>query len=870
MRFKIFYFIVIFISIPLAVFGLLGPGGGFLQPGIWYLDNTTIKTSDSTWNLDVSSITTDSLSDGYTTLTGGDIMMQDDKYIYFDTAKSVGVRYDSAQGYLTLPADITWGSDEYINIGDIGGSGGYIYVDAGQVGIFMGSDYNLLVDDVNGFNFTAVNEQFGFNSYGRAGAILDTSLIATSNKTFQFPNISGTLVTTNGALSDIDIGAYILTADTFSGALTGNASTATALASNGANCNAGEYALGVDASGAVENCTDATTEINSVVNGLGGTNLTCASQTCNVDDVFMLNNGDTITGDYDITGILEADTLTDGTLTINSGNLTTTGSGQFDGGVYVGTAPSIYKFHIVGTGSVGLLTGSDASLIRWSVDNSGAGDAELSFLLGLSTKWSMGVDNSDADSFAISPSHLLSTNKALRIDRTTRDVIIYNDLDVVGDLTADTGTFRDGGIFLGDSGYHLNIRVQADQLDADEIIEFNPAGTSPNIISVIGNSTISDWFNQSVKTTASPNFTTLGIGRTPEYYSLEMEGAGTGAWIRRITNNAGTGRAPFFWFWRAQGTTGSPTAVNSSSQLMKLQASGLDVAGSGFGELAAAIEIWVDGTVGAGDVPGKMLFFTSAGGTSYERMAIRSDGDVRIFNNLKVGADADPTVALDVNGEIKVSSHISIASNGEVRFYDNGNYVGFKAPALSADQIWTLPSAGGNDNEIIETDSTGVLSFVRMPKAIYAELSDSTDQEFADPDTPFSIKFDTNDEISGITHSITVDSENIAIITTGVYTMFAQPQVATGAGGAGKFHMWLQKNTGGEFADIANTNIELVLASQEENVIPLATTFLLNAGDVIRLRASVSDVRIKLHAQTPAGEPTIPSIIFTMFMIGGG
>lgn len=39
------------------------------------------------------------------------------------------------------------------------------------------------------------------------------------------------------------------------GALTGNASTATALAANGSNCSAGSYARGVDASGAAENCT---------------------------------------------------------------------------------------------------------------------------------------------------------------------------------------------------------------------------------------------------------------------------------------------------------------------------------------------------------------------------------------------------------------------------------------------------------------------------------------------------------------------------------------------------------------------------------------------------------------------------------------
>ena len=52
---------------------------------------------------------------------------------------------------------------------------------------------------------------------------------------------------------------------------------------DGTDCNAGEYPLGIDAVGAVKSCTDATTEINSVVNGLGGTGLTCAAQSCDVD-----------------------------------------------------------------------------------------------------------------------------------------------------------------------------------------------------------------------------------------------------------------------------------------------------------------------------------------------------------------------------------------------------------------------------------------------------------------------------------------------------------------------------------------------------------------------------------------------------------
>lgn len=47
---------------------------------------------------------------------------------------------------------------------------------------------------------------------------------------------------------------------TLTGDLTGNADTATALAANGANCSAGNVPLGVNASGAVENCFDVWTE----------------------------------------------------------------------------------------------------------------------------------------------------------------------------------------------------------------------------------------------------------------------------------------------------------------------------------------------------------------------------------------------------------------------------------------------------------------------------------------------------------------------------------------------------------------------------------------------------------------------------------
>lgn len=81
-----------------------------------------------------------------------------------------------------------------------------------------------------------------------------------------------------------DVGSYTITALKFtSDQATGTApftvasttevanlkaATATALAANGGNCGAGEYPLGVDASGAVENCTDAGTEIGTSIDAI--------------------------------------------------------------------------------------------------------------------------------------------------------------------------------------------------------------------------------------------------------------------------------------------------------------------------------------------------------------------------------------------------------------------------------------------------------------------------------------------------------------------------------------------------------------------------------------------------------------------------
>lgn len=274
---------------------------------------------------------------------------------------------------------------------------------------------------------------------------------------------------------------------------------------------------------------------------------------------------------------------------------------------------------------------------------------------------------------------------------------------------------------------------------------------------------------------------------------------------------------------------------------------------------------------GAGDASMRFLLTAaraySMGVDSTDQLfKISSSASTIASNTLLTLAHTTGDLTLPVGGDL------NIKNGGDIRWWDTGssNYVGFKAPALTANQVWTLPTADGNANEVLQTNGSGVLSFVSggSHAAIFAELSDSTDQTFGSTGTAQSITFNTNDEISGITHSTSVDPENITIDTDGVYYLIAQPQIHAGAGASGYFHLWLQIDTGGGFADIANSNIEITLASNEENVGVLAETMSLDAGDKIRLRASVGHTGIELDAQTPGGEPAIPSIIFSMFMVG--
>jgi hypothetical protein len=100
-------------------------------------------------------------------------------------------------------------------------------------------------------------------------------------------------------------------------------------------------------------------------------------------------------------------------------------------------------------------------------------------------------------------------------------------------------------------------------------------------------------------------------------------------------------------------------------------------------------------------------------------IVITADGTVEIDSagNLTLDSAADIEFNADggcVNfkdGSLALAAIVNTSCVGELRLHEACHYVGFKAPALSASQIWTLPAADGNACDVLTCNGSGVLSW---------------------------------------------------------------------------------------------------------------------------------------------------------------
>ena len=132
------------------------------------------------------------------------IEMKDDKKLYFDTAKDFHLRYSSVHGYIIFPDSNTLSTE-----GDLG-----LYantdVDANgtwEPSLILSDDGSVTLENTNqgvaGYKYFYIKMTDGIKlQTGSTKAIIKSDNVLSTDKTFQFPNYSGTFIT-SGNLTDI-------------------------------------------------------------------------------------------------------------------------------------------------------------------------------------------------------------------------------------------------------------------------------------------------------------------------------------------------------------------------------------------------------------------------------------------------------------------------------------------------------------------------------------------------------------------------------------------------------------------------------------------------------------------------------------------
>ena len=126
---------------------------------------------------------------------------------------------------------------------------------------------------------------------------------------------------------------------------------------------------------------------------------------------------------------------------------------------------------------------------------------------------------------------------------------------------------------------------------------------------------------------------------------------------------------------------------------------------------------------------------------------------------------------------------------------------------------------------------------------------------------PELVKIDVTDGADGIT----LENNKITVNEAGTYLVVAAPQVGReDAGPLGCFDLWLRVNG----SDVSNSNVQLCqdAGSMAKDVIISQGILPLEAGDVLEAMMSANnpEANMCIEAIQPAGEPLVPSIIFSM------
>ena len=429
-------------------------------------------------------------------------------------------------------------------------------------------------------------------------------------------------------------------------------------------------------------------------------------------------SGSTVTGDTGqfITATGTTSSFTSGNFINLSGAVSTVTSGVFASGT--ASNPSISFSSDPDTGiyrpaadSIGFVTNGQAKLV---IDVDGQLEATATGSQSLPTY----TFSTDSDTGIYSPGAnqlALSTGGAGRL--------FVDSSGNVGIGTSSPGASLDvnGGVwarsqFISWSGTTRGGDIGTTAAGRLTIRSYNATGADKGEIIFVRNNTVGDFESARIDSSGRLLVGTSSYSSTrpPGVIHLDNTSASTGSGnISLGTNGTSATNQNVLSFYRTRGTSaGAVDIVLNNDSLGAINFCGAD--GVDALTVAARIAAFVDGTPGADDMPGRLVFSTTADGsaTPTERMRINSSGNVGIgsgnfspVNRLHVRQDANSAIDhIYVQNRFALNSQARIAfSNGSTDYAD-GKYAYIGALISGVNQTGNLLVFGTNANNAAPTE----------------------------------------------------------------------------------------------------------------------------------------------------------------------